>query len=163
MRNRMPKASGSMVEYTPAWLGRCNSMRCPLRWFHSSTPWASNGIRSCGVSDNKPPPSALASCMSFSESRESSRNAFSIFCARTRNGPSGASWCNRWICARVEANGVRSSWALLAVKLRSASRALRKRSSRWLTASANGSISAGRRTTLIGDRSPTPRASIARR
>ncbi len=106
------------------------------------------------------PPSALASCISFSDSRERRCNALSICSARSRETASFVSAMSRCVCASAAATGVRSSCAELAVKLRSASRARLNLRRRWFTASAIGPISEGRPAAGMGVRSPLPRASI---
>lgn len=78
-------------------------------------------------------------------------------------GSSGASITSRCTCASAAATGVRSSCAELAVKLRSASSALRSRVSRRLTARALGRNSDGSPASEIGDRLVPLRASIPAR
>ncbi len=81
--------------------------------------------------------------------------------ARSAARASRVSARRRWVCAKAPAIGVRSSWALFAVKLRSASSVRRRRSIRWLTAAAIGTISLGIGPGASGERSPPPRASMS--
>ena len=82
--------------------------------------------------------------------------------ARSRGAPSGTSAISRCVCASAAATGVRNSCALLAVKLRSASSARCSRADQPIDrARDRREFRRQAPSTLTGDRSPRPRASIS--
>jgi len=142
LRTRMAKASGSRKEFT-SHSGRDRTMR-PGAWSSKSrTIIASMGTRSCGLCDSAPPPSAFASSSSFPDSTDRLRSDSSISATLCCNVSSDIRFSVAALWRVRFASGVRSSWALLAVKLRSESSARCNRSSSRLTAMAIGSNSRG--------------------
>ena len=158
----MATASGSMSHCT-AVAGRFRSMRARSARGRSSTTRRRTTRASCGVPASNCAPSARASCISFSDSCVRRFKVSSI--ASARRMVSGSRVCLRssCTCAIAPANGVRSSWAALDAKLRSASNAAFRRPKSLFTVLAIGSSSVGRVSRLKGARSLASRlASLSR-
>ena len=114
------------------------------------------GTRSAGPWPNIAPPSARASCISFSARRARRLSSPSTVTARWRRGPSGLSAIKRWVCAKVAAMGVRNSCAALAAKARSASKVRLRRAIRRLAECWMGSNSLRRKGSFRGVKSSAP-------